>query len=49
MSKRDEEGSLAYDSNMFARHKELNSRMRSTLLNWLIEKCTQYNLYIETT
>lgn len=48
MSKRDEKASVARDSNMFAHHDGLNNRMRSILLDWLIEVCEVYKLHRET-
>ncbi|XP_047118069.1 G1/S-specific cyclin-E [Schistocerca piceifrons] len=36
------------DAEMFSRHPCLQSRMRSILLDWLIEVCEVYNLHRET-
>lgn len=48
MVRKDERASLDRDVNMFSNHPGLQPRMRSILLDWLIEVCEVYKLHRET-
>ncbi|XP_053694590.1 G1/S-specific cyclin-E [Sabethes cyaneus] len=48
MCRKDEKASLEREPNMFDQHPGLQPRMRTILLDWLIEVCEVYKLHRET-
>ncbi|CAG2068944.1 unnamed protein product, partial [Timema podura] len=48
MCQKDEISLCERDEDMFERHPYLQARMRSILLDWLIEVCEVYKLHRET-